>query len=190
MLRRIRLHRTQGSSAEMNIEIEIVTGDPAWPRVKPLFDLVWPPETSAERPWGTVAFARPDLRVIVEADEQPVAHVGLHRREGIWRERPIRIGGIGDVLTHPDFRRQGLASLAIDAALHTLRDERSNDFALLFCTAEMASFYTSRNWKPYMGEVFAEQDGKRVRFESLQPLVYYLKRAPHEGELDLCGLPW
>jgi GNAT superfamily N-acetyltransferase len=174
----------------MSIEIEIVTGAPAWPRVKPLFDLVWPPETIAQRAWANVEFAHADLRVIVEADEQPVCHVGLYRRTGIWRERPIRIGGIGGVLTHPDFQRQGLASVAIDAALHTLRDERSNDFALLFCDADMAAFYTSRNWKPYMGEVFAEQKGERIRFDALQPLVYYLKRAPHEGELDLCGLPW
>lgn len=94
------------------------------------------------------------------------------------------------MLTHPDFRRQGLASVAIDAALHTLRDERSNDFALLFCDPDMTDFYTSRNWKPFMGEVFAEQKGERVRFDVMRPLVYYLKRAPHEGVLDLCGLPW
>lgn len=49
----------------MSIEIEIVTGDSAWPRVKPLFDLVWPPETMAQLPWANVEFAHADLRVIV-----------------------------------------------------------------------------------------------------------------------------
>jgi aminoglycoside 2'-N-acetyltransferase I len=173
----------------MSIEIEIVTADHAWPRVKSLFDLAQQPGPASPSP-AAIEWAPPELRVIVEADEQPVCHVGLHRREGIWKDRKIRIGGIGGVLTHPDFRRQGLASVAIDAALHTLRDERSNDFALLFCDPDMAGFYTSRNWKPFMGEVFAEQQGERGRFNVMQPLVYYLKRAPHEGELDLCGLPW
>ena len=174
----------------MSIEIEIVTGDASWPRVKPLFELVWPPEKRAQLSWGDVEWAHADLRVIVEADEQPVCHVGLYRREGIWKDRKIRIGGIGGVLTHPDSRRQGLASIAIDAALHTLRDERATDFALLFCEPHTIGFYTSRNWKPFMGEVHAEQRGQRVRFDAMQPLVFYLKRAPHEGELDLCGLPW
>ena len=166
----------------MTIEIEIVTGEPAWPLVKPLFDMV--------QPSGLVDLARPDLRVIVEADEQPVCHVGLHRRDGIWRGRKIRIGGIGGVVTHPDFRRQGLASIALDAALHTLREERSNDFALVLSEPALAGFFISRNWKPFMGELYAEQRSTRVRFDARQPLVYYIKRAPHEGELDLCGLPW
>jgi aminoglycoside 2'-N-acetyltransferase I len=51
-------------------------------------------------------------------------------------------------------------------------------------------FYTSRTWKPFIGEVYAEQAGERARFDVMTPLVFYLKRAPHEGELDLCGLPW
>ncbi|MDB5566284.1 MAG: GCN5-related N-acetyltransferase, partial [Tardiphaga sp.] len=45
-------------------------------------------------------------------------------------------------------------------------------------------------WKPFTGEVFAEQSGERVRFDAMLPFVFYLKRAPHEGEIDLCGLPW
>jgi len=174
----------------MSIEIEIVSGNPSRLRVEPLLDLVWPEDKIAQMPWADTEFAHPDLRVIVEDDEQPVCHVGIYRREGMWRERKIRIGGIGSVATHPDFRKKGLASIAIDAALHTLRDERSNDFALLFCDPEMVDFYASRNWKPFMGEVYAEQKGQRMRFDALRPLVYYLKRAPHEGELDLCGLPW
>lgn len=174
----------------MSIEIEIVTGDAAWPSVKPLFDLVWPQAGDAPQRWGDIEFAKPELRVIVEDDGQPVCHVGLHRREGMWKGRTTRIGGIGGVVTHPDYRRRGLASVALTAALHTLKDERATDFALLFCDQAIASFYAGRNWKPFMGEVYAEQHGARVRFDRMLPMVSYLKRAPHEGELDLCGLPW
>jgi aminoglycoside 2'-N-acetyltransferase I len=170
----------------MSIEIEIVTAGPAWPRVRPLFELA----NGEVGPAASIELAHPDLRVIVEVDEQPVCHVGLYRREGVWRERKTRIGGVGGLVTHPDFRHQSLASVALDAALHTLRDEKSNDFALLLSPSETAGFFTKRNWKPFMGEVYAEQNHLRARFDALQPLVYYLKRAPHEGELDLCGLPW
>lgn len=171
----------------MNIEIELVTAEASWPRVKPLLETVWPPDAASqtEIEWG-----KPDLRVIVEADEQPVCHVGIVRREGIWKERKIRIGGIGGVATHPDFRGQGFASMALDAAVQSLKDERATDFALLFCRPHNVEFYTKRHWKPFLGEVFAEQFGTRVRFDAVLPFVFYLKRAPHEGELDLRGLPW
>ncbi|KAA0073844.1 GNAT family N-acetyltransferase [Tardiphaga sp. P9-11] len=174
----------------MSIEIEIVTGDASWPSVKPLFDLVWPPEVIDKLAWRHTVFAYPELRVIVEDDGQPVCHVGLYRREGMWKGRATRIGGVGGVITHPDYRKRGLASVALTAALHTLKDERATDFALLFCEPHNLDFYTRRNWKPFIGEVYAEQHGERVRFDVMTPLVSYLKRAPHEGEMDLCGLPW
>jgi predicted acetyltransferase len=174
----------------MTIEIEIVTGDAGWPSVKPLFDKVWPPKAADDRSAPPIQYANADLRVIVQADDQPVCHVGICRREGIWKGRKIRIGGIGGVGTDPAFRRRGFASIALDAALQTLKDERATDFALLFCRPHNVDFYTGRNWKPFIGEVYAEQRGERVRFDAMLPLVSYLKRAPHEGELDLCGLPW
>jgi aminoglycoside 2'-N-acetyltransferase I len=174
----------------MNIEIELVSGDASWPRVKPLFELAWPREQVEQSSWAHVVWGNPDLRVIIEADEQPICHVGLYRREGIWKGRKTRIGGIGGVTTHPDFRRQGFASVALNAAVQTLKDERATDFALLFCEPHNVDFYTSRHWKPFTGEVFAQQHGDRVRFDAMLPFVFYLKRAPHEGELDLCGLPW
>ncbi|MBC7580162.1 GNAT family N-acetyltransferase [Tardiphaga sp.] len=173
----------------MNIEIEILTGEASWPMVQPLFERVWP-QAAEKRTTDRIEYARAELRVIVLADEQPVCHVGICRREGVWKDRPIRIGGIGGVATHPDFRRRGFASVALNAALQTLKDERATDFALLFCRQHNADFYTARSWKPFAGEVFAQQRGQRVRFDALLPLVSYLKRAPHEGEIDLCGLPW
>jgi GNAT superfamily N-acetyltransferase len=174
----------------MNIEIELVTGDASWPRVRPLFETVWPREPAETAAAAHVERANPDLRVIVDADEQPVCHVGIHRREGVWKDRKIRIGGVGSIATHPDFRRQGYASMALDAAVQTLKDERATDFALLFCEPHQVEFFTKRHWKPFVGEVFAEQHGARGRFDAVLPFVFYLKRAPHEGELDLGGLPW
>jgi predicted acetyltransferase len=175
----------------MSIEIEILSGDASWPTAAPLFNAVWPPEVVATLPWANVTFAHADLRVLVEDETQGlVCHVGLYRREATWNDRKVRIGGIGGVLTHEGFRRRGLASVALNAAIQTLKDERATDFALLFCEPHNADFYRNRGWKPFSGEVFAEQPGGRVRFDVLMPMVFYLKRAPHEGVIDLCGLPW
>jgi predicted acetyltransferase len=174
----------------MSIEIEILTGDASWPVAEPLFKLVWPPEVMEKLSWGDLAFAYPDLRVLVESDERLVCHVGIYRRDITWNGRKLRVGGIGGVVTHPDYRGRGLASVALNAAVQTLKDERATDFALLFCEPHNAAFFAGRGWKPFAGELYAEQHGNRTRFDALDPYVFYLKRAPHEGEIDLCGLPW
>jgi len=175
----------------MSIEIEILSGDASWSTAAPLFNAVWPPEVVATLPWAKVVFAHAELRVLVEDEtEGLVCHVGLYRREATWNGRKVRIGGIGGVLTHEGFRRRGLASVALNAATQTLKDERATDFALLFCEPHNSDFYRNRGWKPFTGEVFAEQPGGRIRFDVLMPMVFYLKRAPHEGVIDLCGLPW
>jgi aminoglycoside 2'-N-acetyltransferase I len=175
----------------MSIEIEVLNGGESWPLAKPLFDAVWPPEVVEKLPWGRFVFAYPELRVLVQAEPGGVvSHVGLQRREVTWNGRRMRAGGIGGILTRKDFRRRGYASIALSAAIQTLKDEGSTDFGLLFCEPHHAPFYTGRGWKPFDGEVYCEQPQGRIRFEATVPFVYHLKRAPPTGVIDLCGLPW
>jgi len=108
----------------------------------------------------------------------------------VWNGRRMRAGGIGGVLTRENYRRHGYASVALNAAIQTLRHEGSADFALLFCEPHNAPFYMGRGWKPFDGEIYAEQPQGRVRFEAIAPYVYELRRAPRQGTIDLCGLPW
>jgi aminoglycoside 2'-N-acetyltransferase I len=153
----------------MSIEIDVLNGDASWPLVEPLFKAVWPPDVIAKLPWGRFAFAYPEWRVLVRADpEGVVSHVGIQRREITWNGRKMRAGGIGGVLTREDSRRRGYASVALNAAIQTLKDEGATDFALLFC----------------------DQPEGRIRFQATAPYVYKLKRAPLGGVIDLCGQPW
>jgi aminoglycoside 2'-N-acetyltransferase I len=176
----------------MGIEIDILNGDASWKQAKPLFDAIWPPHVVATSPWAGITFAHADLRVLVRNDaDDVVCHVGLYRREVTWNGRKLRAGGIGGVLTREDARQRGHASIALHAAIQTLKDERSVDFALLFCEPSRASFYIARGWKAFDGEIHAEQPDKgRIRFEAGAPHVHDLRRALREGVIDLCGLPW
>lgn len=174
----------------MTIDIEVLSGDAGWPAAKPLLELVWPAGRPEGLSLGHLVFAEADLRVLVETEQQVVSHVGIHRREVTWNGGGLRAGGIGSVATHPDFRRRGLATVALHAAVQTLKHERAADFALLFCAQQMTAFYAGRGWKSFTGAIHAEQPGGRTRFDALVPMVYYLKRAPHGGDIDLCGLPW
>jgi aminoglycoside 2'-N-acetyltransferase I len=179
----------------MSIEIDVLNGDTSWPLAKPLFDAVWPPHVLERLPWAGVTFAHADLRVLVELEgEGVVCHVGIFRREVTWNGRKLRAGGIGGVLTREDARGRGYASIALDAAIQTLKDEGSTGFAMLFCEPQLAPFYVERGWKPFDGEIYAEQpQGQvqgRVRFDAIAPYVYDIRRAPRHGVIDLCGLPW
>jgi predicted acetyltransferase len=175
----------------MSIEIDILNGDTSWQAAEALFDEVWPPQVLETLPWGHIVFAHADLRVLVsEQSGDVVCHVGIFRRAVIWNGRKMRAGGIGGVATREGCRRRGYASIALDAAIQTLKDEGSIDFALLFCEPHHAPFYERRGWKPFDGEIYAEQGDGRAHFTAIAPYVYDIKRTPRRGTIDLCGLPW
>jgi predicted acetyltransferase len=175
----------------MSIEIEVLNADASWPLAEPLFNAIWPPHVVEKLPWGRFVSAFPEWRVLVQADPQGVVcHVGLQRREVLWNGRKLQAGGISGVLTREEFRRRGYASLALNAALQTLKDEGSTDFALLFCEPQIAPFYVNRGWKAFDGEIFCDQPAGRVRYDATAPYVHHIRRVPLAGTIDLCGLPW
>jgi len=176
----------------MSIEIDVVNGAASWPLAEPLFNAVYPPDVVATLPWANIAFAHPELRVLIQDDGgDVVSHVGIVRRELTWNGRAMRAGGIGGVATRADQRRRGYASIALDAAIRTLTDEGSIDFALLFCEPHNAPFYASRGWRPFEGDIYAEQPKKgRIPFTATAPHVLKIRQAPLRGTIDLCGLPW
>lgn len=179
----------------MNIEIDVLTGNSSWPRAEPLLRAVWPRETIEKMPWGHVKWAHADLRVLIDAPEdtaQPglACHVGLYFRTATWDGRKVQIGGIGGVSTRPDCRGRGYATLALNAAIRTLRDHEAVRFAMLFCEPHNEAFYQARGWHAFQGEVYAEQPEGRMRFEAMAPYIFDFTRKPRDGIIDLCGLPW
>lgn len=173
----------------MSIEIDILNGDASWPRVKPLFGLVWTPEELARI--GNVRWANADLRVILDdPDGTTACHVGIYFRDGLWNGRKVRLGGIGGVSTHPDYRKKGYAGIALGAAIQTFRHHEATDFILLVCEDHNIPFYANRGWHPFNGPLIVEQQGERVEFDVMKPMVFDLALRPREGTIDLCGLPW
>jgi aminoglycoside 2'-N-acetyltransferase I len=176
----------------MSIEIDVLNGDASWPRVEPLMAAVWPPHVMEKRPWRHIKWAHADLRVLIDAPEGGLAcHVGIYFRTISWNGRKVHVGGIGGVSTREDCRGRGYATLALDAAIHTMRANDAVKFAILFCEPHNYAFYQARNWHPFTGEVYCEQpEAGRIRFDAMAPFVFEIARAPRQGTLDLCGLPW
>jgi aminoglycoside 2'-N-acetyltransferase I len=174
----------------MSIEIEIVNGDQSGPQVEKLFAQASSEEGDAA--WRHIKWARADLRVLIDAPDGELAcHTGIFFRTVTWNGQKVHIAGIGGVATRADLRRRGYASIAIDAAMQTMRDHDAAQFALLFCEPHNFAFYQSRGWQPFAGTIYVEQPAGKVRFEAMAPFVMDLKRqAPTLGTLDLCGPPW
>ncbi len=175
----------------MSIEIEILNGDASWPIAAPLHSAIWGRHMVESKPWANVKWANADLRVLIDAPEGGLAcHVGVYFRTVSWNGRKVHVGGIGGVSTREDCRGRGYATVAIEAAIHTMRANEAVRFALLVCEPHNEAFYQKRNWHPFTGELFVEQPEGRVRFEHMAPFVFDVVRAPRQGTIDLCGLPW
>ena len=173
------------------MHIKIRPGDSAWQQAQPLFAAVWPPEVLATLSWGRVVFAHAQQRVLVSnAAGELVCHVGIHLRPAKWTDSAVRIGGIGGVITRQDSRNRGYASAAMRAAVAHMKEEDGADFGLLFCEPHNFAFYRGLGWCQFAGPVFAEQPEGRVRFDVMAAFVFDLRLSPHDGALDLRGLPW
>jgi GNAT superfamily N-acetyltransferase len=179
----------------MSIEIDVLNGDASWKKVEPLMDAVWPRHVVEGLLWGHIEWAHADLRVLIDAPEDSpkaglACHVGIFFRTVTWDGRKVDIGGIGGVATRQDCRGRGYATLALNAAVQTMRDHEAVRFGLLFCEPHNEAYYQARGWHPFKGEIYAEQPQGRVRFDAMAPFVFDFTRKPHDGVIDLCGLPW
>ena len=176
----------------MSIEIEVLNGDASWPQAEPLLDAVWPQHVVEKLSWGHVKWAHADLRVLIGAPDGNglACHVGIYFRTVIWNGHKVHVGGIGGVSTRDDCRGRGYASLALAAAIDTMRANEAVRFALLFCEAHNHAFYRARGWEPFTGEIWREQPEGRIRFDLMAPFVFDTKRAPRQVRTDLCGPPW
>jgi aminoglycoside 2'-N-acetyltransferase I len=171
---------------------DISPGDPSWEAAERLMDIVWPPHVMETIVWRDVAWARADRRVMVREDTPPhdlICHVGLFTRQARWNDRDVTIAGIGGVVTHPDRRKSGAATAAMQTAMQCYARD-GKDFAVLFCEPCHHAFYRNLGWHQFEGAVFAEQPKGRIRFDLMTAFVHDLTLAPRSGTLDLRGLPW
>jgi predicted N-acetyltransferase YhbS len=151
---------------------------------------VYPPEVGEAWPGRAIEWARPPQCVVGWDGAAALCHVGLILRDAKWNDRPVRVGGIGGVKTHPANRGRGLASTATRLALDFFR-ERDADFVLLVCKPALVAFYERLGWRTFPGELLVEQRGATVPFTFNLCMTAPLRIAePLTGTIDLLGPPW
>jgi aminoglycoside 2'-N-acetyltransferase I len=172
------------------MRVERHPGDEGWKEIQPLAALVYPPEVMASIVWRDVTWAHAAWWILVYGEDRLVSTAGLHLREGIHEGAPVRIGGIGGVMTHPALRRHGFAGAALRQA-HAFFADQAMHFSLLFCEPKNIAFYAGLGWRAFSGEVVVEQPGTSGPFTLMTAMVRGVTApAPSGGTIDLCGLPW
>jgi GNAT superfamily N-acetyltransferase len=135
-------------------------------------------------------WATPEWRFLVRIDERPVVHLAALRRAVTVAGRSETVGGLSRLVTVPQTRSRGLATLALNHAARFLAEELGLAFAMGFCIERLVPFYLERGWQPIQGQVMIEQSrGKRP--SPCTCVVLPLGRRPWpQGDIDVGGLPW
>ncbi len=140
---------------------------------------------------GIVWSFAPDWHVVVLRAGEPVSYLGIWQREVTVGGGPVRMGGIGSVVTPAEHRGRGYASLALARAADFMRDPLGAEFGLLITGENLLPFYGRLGWRRVSNPLLVEQPGRgRVRLEYVTMVLPLGGRPWPEGEIDLRGLPW
>ena len=175
---------------ELRPAADLSTGERA--AVRTLALAVYPPEVSAERPGRAIEWAPHQWAVVGwDAEGAALCYVGVVLRDARWGDRPVRVGGVGGVKTHPAARRRGLATTAVRRALDFFHGHGDVDFGLLVCEPGLVPFYERFGWSKFPGELLVEQRQATVPFTfNLAMTTPVRLQEPLAGAIDLPGPPW
>jgi len=156
-----------------------------------LRDAVYSPEEIAEWPGRHLEWSNVDwcVRVFDEAGAL-VSYAGVLVRDAEAAGRPVRVGGIGGVRTHPGQRRRGYAGLAMGRAVEWFGERGDVDFALLVCEPRLLGTYGRMGWREFPGELRVRNRGATEVFTFNRVMTHDVRGSAPDGVLDLCGPPW
>jgi aminoglycoside 2'-N-acetyltransferase I len=140
---------------------------------------------SGDYEWSDV-----DWHVMLRVDGQLVSHVEIVERTGTVAGQPVKLGGIGGVVTLPEWRGRGLATATLERAAAFMRDELQVAFGLLICDERMIPFYNRLGWQVVEGPLTFDQPGGKVMSAEVTMVLPCAGADWPEGTIDLCGLPW
>jgi aminoglycoside 2'-N-acetyltransferase I len=160
--------------------------------LRSLGSAVYPPEVEAAWPGRQIEWATRQWSVIVWNDTggQALAHAGIVIRQARWNDGDVKIGGVGGVMTHPEFRGRGFASAAVNRCVQFFREQGDIDFGLLVCEPHVVPFYGRLGWQVFPGDLIVKQHGETTKFTPSGSMTYPLRLQADLGTIDLLGPPW
>jgi GNAT superfamily N-acetyltransferase len=156
-----------------------------------LSDAVHPPGSPPNPVTAGLEWADATIRAMAWQEGRMVCHVGALIRAALLGGRAVKVGGVGEVMTAPDARRQGHATAVLPAMCRHLREVQQVSFVMLFCAPSLYGFYGRLGWRPFTGKLFIGLRGGSIEFPLDPPLMQDGgETVPIAGVLDLRGPPW
>ena len=146
---------------------------------------------SKTRHWNNCS---PSFSLILRDGDRIAAHVAVIDRTISAGLEQIRVAGIGNVCTLPDYRGRNLSGRLLATAMSEA-EKRRFDCGLLFCAPELKKVYTRNGWIEISlddHKFFAERNGSRIELPLSQAkMLYPLRRSElSAGIIDLRGGKW
>jgi hypothetical protein len=131
-----------------------------------------------------------DLHIILEVDGEAASHVGLVEQTVEVAGVPVRVGGVGAVVTNGSMHGRGYAQKTLRYAEQYMCEELNVEFGLLFCLDRLKPFYERQQWQLIHEPVEIEQPSGRM----ISPLNVMVLPCTGEtwpaGAVNLRSLPW
>jgi GNAT superfamily N-acetyltransferase len=145
---------------------------------------------SRTRAWHGSA---PAFSIVLEHEGEVIAHVGVVDRVISAGGHALRVAGIQNVFVLPEFRRRGLTTALMEAAMREAA-ARDFDLGLLFCVPEIERVYSRSGWLTLdpRPTIRVDESGNEVEIPGKNIAMFYPLRQPSfpQGVLHLGGNDW
>lgn len=137
-------------------------------------------------------WAIPDWTIIDYSDTNAItAFYNIVERKVLFDDREIKTAGINNVITSPQFRRQGLATKILTSTQNFIDDELRCDIGMLLCADSLVPFYNKLNWYQVDSTVLFDQPDVKGKVWSANAMLRSSKgQLANPSIIDLSGLPW
>ena len=156
-------------------QLEAISGGEHDPFTGLIYGLVWRPT---------------ERHVMVTEDGLEVCHIGLVAHTVEVNGEPVKVAGVGGVITKREYRGRGIALAAMRTAETLAKQELDSEFMFLFCRPGMRGWYETQDWNVIRDTVLVDQPGGTVP----APLLAMVKQLGAtdwpSGEVRLNSLPW
>jgi GNAT superfamily N-acetyltransferase len=138
----------------------------------------------------SMIYALPQWYLLGFLGGKPVSQVGVLQRTIAINNKPLLIAGVGFLITEPEYRGRGYATLIMNEATTFVNSKIGLPFGLLTCKSRLESLYLGMGWRTvYQPNVFFQPTGNRSRGGLIMVRECGETSWP-EGKIDFRGLPW
>lgn len=119
-----------------------------------------------------------------------VGSLKIVTREMTAADERVRVAGIGNVVTKPEYGKRGVATAMLRASEDLMRTKLGAEFGLLICRRKVAPVYEKAGWIHVDGPTRFWQPSGIVTYPQDTMVLKLTTREWPGGPIDLCGLPW